>query len=714
MTGSEHSNYWYRVARLKPALRDSVIISRHVYRRQAWYILRNTISGMSHRFNTAAFGLIGQMNGSLTIQELWDNLEDKDGNAPTQDEMILLLGQLYNADLIQSDILPSTVDILRQSMGKEERIRRKKVTNPFSMRFSLWDPDEFLTRWSFLVSPFFGRISFFVWFFIIGWAGLATITHWPELSGRLADQLFMPQNLIMLWLTYPLVKIFHEFGHAFAVKKWGGEVHEMGIMLLAFTPIPYIDATSSASFAEKERRIAVAAMGIMVELLLASTALFIWLNVETGIVSAVAYNVMLIAGFSTLLFNGNPLLRFDGYYIFIDIVEIPNLAQRSRQYTSYLLKKYILDIGTTESQTLAPGERGWFFLYGPASFIYRIAVVIGIIWFVSDRFFIIGILIACWGVVSLIVLPSFRAVKSFLDNPEVQERKPRLIVLGSCFSLCMVFALFLMQVPLRTTTQGVVWMPEQSSIRAGVDCEIVELFATSKEKVDKGAQLLKGADPFLEAEVKIIRAQLQEMVASYNGIPLYKRVNRRIILDEITRLKAELEISEEQQTKLLFTSPASGIFMPFDHHNLEGRFVRQGELIGYIVADHRPTIRAVISQGDIGLIRKKVTDIEIRFAENLTASYKARLERVVPAAGLQLPSAALGTAGGGQIVVDPKDPKGLRALETYFELDLSLPEELDNLHIGGRVFVQIDHGSMPLARQWYRKLRQLLLRKFYA
>jgi putative peptide zinc metalloprotease protein len=487
----------------------------------------------------------------------------------------------------------------------------------------------------------------------------------------------------------------------------------MGIMLLALTPIPYIDATASASLPEKKWRIAVAAMGMMVELLLASLALFVWLNVETGLISALAYNVMLIGSVSTILFNGNPLLRYDGYYILADLIEIPNLGQRSTRYLGYLVQRYLLGIETAESPVTAPGEKGWFLIYGPISFCYRIAVMIGLIWLVSSHFFFIGVLLALWGTVSLLILPAVRTLTRFLNSPAARNRRSRMIAVGGGAVLGLISLLFVYPMPLWTTTQGVIWLPEQSVIRAGTDCEVVEVLAPIEQTVAKNEPLLRGVDPFLEAEIEVSQAHLAELYARYNAEPLHERVKRKILIEEIKLVKGDLQQAEEKLKKLLVRSPAQGSFVLIDARNLPGRFVKKGELLGYIVAEHRPTIRAVVSQTDIGLVRERVSGVEVKLAEQPNRSLKAQIKRIVPAAGLELPSAALGTAGGGIVPVDTTDPDGLRALESLFQLDLSLPQEVKDPHIGGRVYVRFEHGSMPLALQWYRSLRQLFLRKFY-
>ena len=714
MNESLFSTYWYRVAKLKPLLRDAAVISRHIYRGQPWYVIRNSLNGSHHRFNAAAYGLIGQMDGQRTVEEIWENAGKLSVDSiPTQDEFIRLLGRLHDADLIQSDILPSTADLLRGSQSQPGNNWKARVSNPFSLRFPICDPDRLLEKWRPWTAPIFTRIALILWLLIVLSAAAAAVMHWPDLAGSLTDKLFLPRNLLLLWLTYPVVKILHELGHACALKKWGGEVHEMGIMLLALTPIPYIDATASSSFPEKQRRIAVAAMGMMVELLLAALALFIWLNVETGLISALAYNVMLISGISTLLFNGNPLLRYDGYYIFADLIEIPNLAQRSTRYLGYLLQRYLLGIDTAESPVTARGERGWFLVYGPIAFCYRIAVLFGLVWLISSRWFIIGVAIAAWGAVTLLVLPAVRSLSRLLNSPAARSRRSRLVMVGSAALLGAVLLLFVLPMPLWTTTQGVVWLPEQSMIRAGTDCELVDVLAPVEQWVDKDTPLLRGIDPFLETEIEVYRAHLSELYAFYNAQPLHKRVKRKVLLEEIQLVKGDLRQAEEKLDKLLIRSPAAGNFVLLDASNTTGHFVKKGELLGYIVSGHRPTIRTVVRQADIGLVRERVTGVEVRLAEQPAKSLTADIKRIVPAADLNLPSAALGTAGGGTIPVDPTDPDGLRAIESLFQLDLSLPQAVKDPHIGGRVYVRIEHGTMPLVMQWYRSLRQLFIRKFY-
>src|SRR6185503_10544121 len=191
------------------------------------------------------------------------------------------------------------------------------------------------------VAPFWSWWGGLVWLAVVAPAAVHLAVHWTDFSHGVLDRLLTPQNLGMMWLLFPLIKTLHELGHATATKAFGREVHDLGVMLLVVTPVPYVDASAAWAFPGKWRRIAVGAAGMAVELVLASLALYVWLAVEPGLVRALAFHVIVIAGISTLVFNANPLLRYDGYYILADLLEIPNLRARANRYLGYLGERYL-------------------------------------------------------------------------------------------------------------------------------------------------------------------------------------------------------------------------------------------------------------------------------------------------------------------------------------------------------------------------------------
>src|SRR5262249_19576740 len=190
---------------------------------------------------------------------------------------------------------------------------------------------------------------------------------------------------------------------------FGGTTHEFGIMFIVFAPMPYVDASAASEFRSKWHRVIVGASGMLVEVFVAALALHVWLAVEQGLVRALAFNVMLIAGVSTVLFNGNPLLRYDGYYILCDIIEIPNLATRATRYWGYLVTRYAF---RQEDQEFAGtrGERVWLFLYAPASFLYRQIVIFAIAIFIASEYAAFGIAVALWSLMTGVVMPAAKAL----------------------------------------------------------------------------------------------------------------------------------------------------------------------------------------------------------------------------------------------------------------------------------------------------------------
>ena len=266
------------------------------------------------------------------------------------------------------------------------------------------DPDAFLLRWKPWVAPIFSKSGALVWCAVVLAGAVTALQHGPELVAG-ARSLFEPASLLALWFTYPVVKVFHELGHGFAVKRWGGRVHEMGVLFLVFVPVPYVDASAASLFPEKGRRMVVGAAGIAVELFLAAIAMQVWVAVEPGMVRHVAYAVMLVGGVSTLFFNGNPLLRFDGYYVLADAIEIPDLGSKSNNYLGVLARRWILGEREAELPETTPREAAWLVGYAVLSFIYRMGVALSIAMYLAGRFFFVGVALAVLTLATRVVLP---------------------------------------------------------------------------------------------------------------------------------------------------------------------------------------------------------------------------------------------------------------------------------------------------------------------
>jgi putative peptide zinc metalloprotease protein len=703
------SGSWYRVADLRPRLRTHVRISRHEYRGERWYVLADRLSRRSHRLNAAAWFLAGLLNGRRRMQEIWDAAVERFGDdAPTQDDAIRLLGQLHSADLLQCDVTPDVDELLRRSHRIAQRGFVGKLLSPLAIKIPLYDPDRLLERWLPWIQPLFGRFGLALWLAVVGWGAVLGAQHWNELTRDLGHSVLAPDNLLILVLVFPLVKAIHEFGHACAVKAWGGEVHEMGVMLLVLMPVPYVDASASSAFPQKSRRAIVGAAGMLVELFVAALCLMLWLEMQPGVLRAVLFNAMLIAGVSTVLFNANPLLRFDGYYILSDLVEIPNLRQRASQYAASLFQRHLFGMPLSPFEGGAR-EKALLLTFLVLSFVYRISVTLAIALFISGAYFYVGLVLALWAAASATVLPLVGLVSYLAFNPRLGPYRKRAIITSSLLAGVLAVLLFVVPVSSWTNAQGVVSIPEQSMVRASADGFVTRVLVAPDGAVRRGEPLVETADRAAAARLRSLEAQQAELEARYQAESAdnNSKVRAQMTFDQLRHNAAELQRARDRSRDLVLRSPADGKFALSSGDDLPGRYLRQGEAIGHVVADSRLTARVVVPQQAVDLVRGRTGGVSIKLAERVDQTYPSRILREVPRASDRLPSAVLTQAGGGEAALDPRSSEP-KAMQTYFEFEVELPQD-QPFRLGGRAYVRFDHGAESVSAQVWRWLRQLFL-----
>jgi putative peptide zinc metalloprotease protein len=705
-----YSSSWYRVEKLRPRLRGHVRIHRHHYRGELWYVLEDRVSRRMHRFNPPAHFIIGLMDGRRSVQELWDAAIERFGDdAPTQDEMIRLLGQLHGADVLQTEMAPDVDELLRRAQKTRQRSLMQKLS-PLALRIPLVDPDRWLERWLPWYRWLFGPAGALLWLVVVG-TGLALATaHWRELTESMSDRILAPTNLLLLALTFPLVKLLHELGHACATRAWGGEVHEMGVMLLVLMPVPYVDATASSAFRETRRRVVVGAAGMMVETFVASLALFVWLQAEPGTLRAMLYDVMLIAGVSTVLFNGNPLLRFDGYFILADLLQMPNLRQRGTQYLTHLVDTRgfgLRDSGFDAGER----ERAWLAAFTVLSFLYRILIMLGIALFIASEYFFVGVLLGLWVVVGSIVIPLYKGLHYVLASPKLQRRRNRAVTVTAGAVLTALLLLFAVPLPLWTSAQGVTWAPEDAVIHAATDGFVRRVATPPGAAVQRGRTLIETADPQLPPRIRSLEAQVRILEVRAQAELAVDKVRREITHEEMKAVRAELALTRERYTELTIGSPADGVFVMDGAQDLPERFLKKGQLVGFVVSPVVATVRVLVSQDDVDLVRARTERVEVKMAGRLAETFEAGLRREVPAASARLPNAALATSGGGIVPTDPRQADTPTALGRWFEFELELPAERSRA-LGERVYVRFEHGWEPLAWRILRSVRQMFMKSF--
>jgi putative peptide zinc metalloprotease protein len=583
------------------------------------------------------------------------------------------------------------------------------LLNPLSVRLPLFDPDALLERAIPFARWIFTPTGFCFWLLAMAGAMLLAAVHWRELASSDLAGILEPHNLLLLALAYPVVKTAHELGHGLAAKAWGGAVHEIGLMFLVFVPVPYVDASSTSSFRSKYRRMVVGAAGIMVELFLAAVALLVWLHVEPGVVRSLAFNVMMIGGVSTVFFNGNPLLRFDGYYVLADWIEIPNLSARSTEQLTQLFKTYVLGLPERRARHDTDGERPWLIVYGICAFVYRLFIGLAIALFVASRFFVLGVVIAIGSVARQTVVPLVRGAARLHRDPRVPEQRGRVIAAVAGLAASLVLGLFVLPVPVWTSTQGVVWLPEQAQVRAGADGFVLKVLKAPGAAIERGEPLIETLDPENAARLRVLEAQVRELRAHLQTVQLEDQVEAEIAEEELAARQAELARVRALADAAVIRSPAAGRFVLPHARDLPGHFVSRGEVLGYVANHEQPIVRAVVSQADVTFVRGRIESVAVRLADRIGEVVPATVRREVPQASERLPSMALGAMGGGPFAVDTRDPDGMTAAEKLFQLDLALPADARIGGIGERAYVRFEHGNEPLANRGFRALRRLFL-----
>lgn len=713
MTIPVYSPSWYRIAALRPRLRSHVVVHRQRYRGEVWYVLEDRSLQRSLRFNPAAYTVIGLMNGRRTIEAIWQavcrRLRD---DAPSQDEIIRLFSELYRNDIVQCDLPPDSLELEQRHEKKKRSERIQRFLNPMAVRFPLFDPDRLLERMMPWCRPLLGWPGVVLWCLVVVLAGVQAGVHWDELSQDVSDRVLAPTNLLVMWLLFPLLKAAHELGHGLMIKRWGGEVHEMGIMLLVLMPVPYVDAAAAWGFRERYRRVLVGAAGMIVEVFIASLAMLAWGQLEPGPARAVLYDAMLISGVTTLLFNGNPLLRFDGYYILSDWLEIPNLAGRSTKYVAWLCQRYLLRVSELPDPLVSRGERPWLLFFAVASFGYRLFIMAAITLFIAGRFFVIGVILALWSLFMMLVLPLARIIRYLAASPRIRRRRARAWLVAGGVTATLAGLVFILPLPFMTVTEGVVWMPEEAYLRLGTDGFVDEVVAPPDTPVRAGQVLIRCRDPELTTRLAVLEARLDGQRARYRAAMTRDPAEAASIEKAMAVTRHALERTREDIAELVVKSPSDGTFVLPNAADLPGRFMRKGTLIGYVVDPSRLTVRTVVPQIDIDLIRHSARGIAVRPADRMAEVLPARILRSVPAASDELPSIALSRQGGGEIANDPFARSGNVAYQKYFQYELAVGGDGPGSRVGGRVHVRFDHGYAPLAEQWYRRIKRLFLNLF--
>ena len=479
--------------------RPDLTINTSLFQQEQSWIVKDPISLEYHRLREAEFTVLELLDGSASLRSVKEALQDK---YPTKlirlADLQQLLATLHRSGLVVADSPGQASQLLHRKREKDRRRLTATLSNVLAIRLPGFDPERLLD-W---MHPRLGWL-FSSWFLVV-WAGLAVaaasliLSNYAEFQARLPGfyQFFNLQNLGWLALVMAVTKIGHEFGHGLACKHFGGECHEIGMMLLVFTPVLYCDTSDSWLLRNKWHRAFIGAAGIYVEVLLASIATFLWWNTKPGLFNFLCLNVMFVSSVSTVLFNMNPLLRYDGYYILSDILEIPNLAQKARLGLLNLLRVGCLGMRSVSARLLPQRGQFWFALYSVASFTYRWFVLGVILWFLHRMFEpyglqIIGHIVIGVSVIGLLLMPLWQLGKFFSVPGRIQEVKPKRFAISLVGFALVVATIAFLPLPHRVWSTLVVRPDMPQRVYVSVPGRLADLPVRPGEPVEPGELLAR-------------------------------------------------------------------------------------------------------------------------------------------------------------------------------------------------------------------------------
>jgi putative peptide zinc metalloprotease protein len=746
MHTAESTQHRERRKQVRLRLRRDLAIAPVVLDGQQVHVVKDPISLRYWHFREPDYFLLQQLDGQATLEEARERFETEfRPERLSLEEVESFARHLLTSGIAESDSAEAGEMLLEQRRKYYRDKRLNRLTNVLNIQFPVFDPDRLLARMlryiGWIVTPLFGLVCLAVVL-----AALALVaTHFEQFRARLPayHEFFSPANLVSMWLMLGIVKIIHEFGHGLTCKAFGGEVHEMGVLFLCFSPSLYCNVSDAWVMPNKWKRILISAAGIIVELVVAALATFVWWN-TTGsyLIHQISLSLMVVCSVSTVLFNGNPLMRYDGYYVLSDWLEIPNLASRSGQFLLRLFQRYALGIRVTEEPYLTPGRKVLFVAYAIGSFVYRWVVVFGIIWFFYQvlkpyKLGAVGSLLAVMALGQLLAGPVRGLIHVFQKRGRLPDMKRSRVALSSMIVLVLIALFFLLPIPISRVRQvGLVQFDPESAeavhvsvpglgervggvldklhVRDGEHVEEGRVLAEFRHReIDEGVNETQGQ---LGVEEARRSAALDRLRASTDEAERNKlRSEAARASGECERLAGRLGAYQAMQASLVLRAPRAGVVFGLPRPDEVGRqwdrqrsqpFCRIGDagklrvLVPVSPADYR------LLRDDTAAARRHshTLAVDVRVQGHAGRTWQGHLSELPPAEAREVPAGLTQRSGGPLAVKTGAATHALVPQEQQYLVPISIESPSRSVCPGARAQVKIHCRWRPAAWWAWRTL----------
>jgi putative peptide zinc metalloprotease protein len=710
--------------------RDLVIVSQPT-QRGTRSTVKDPVARRYWRLSEEETFLLQSLDGAVSARELCDRFGRR--FAPrrlTAERLTVFLARLHEQGLVVVH-RPGQAEVIHERQRQWRRgAPLRALEQLLAWRFRGIDPDRWLAR----VAP---RLSFIFTSWTAGLFALLlvsaialVVTHWTRLDRELAtfQGSFSAEQALLVLATVGLVKVLHELAHAIACKTFGGECHEIGVMLLVGMPSLYCDVSDAWMLSDKWRRILTSAAGILVELAIAAVAAWLWWYTHPGLVHSLALYALVVCSLNTLLLNGNPLLQYDGYYVLSDLTDTPNLRAQGRVAALGFLARIFLGKRLTADDGQRRGT--WLVAYGFTSAIYRALVVLGIAWFLHGLLEPYGAQLFSWMIgglmlIGLVSRPTQELVR-FLRRPGWERDIPWRVASWRTGLLGMLCSC-LMLVPLPASVVAPVVLEPR-----GMRPVYVEVAGRLAWAIAPGSRVERG-DVLARLENLPLARELEQLAGERDAMRLRLTMMRRrqgdpeaaaqIPTTEKALADVEERLRQRQRDldRLVIRAPRAGIVLPpekrddedhpvatwtgtpLDVQNL-GCELRSGDVLCVIGEPQTMDAIVFVAQGDDELVHAGQS------AELLVDAFPQRLVTgaVIAPATARAVEPPQELILRGELPIEQDQHGQTRARESLFTARIEVAPQDQPLLIGGTGRARIEVAPRSLAGRLWRNLGQTL------
>ena len=711
------------LANCKLVLRSDLSFHRQEYRGQPCYLVVDDLNSNHYRIGMAEYNFVSLLDGSTTIASAVAQTSVAMGNlAITESDALAVCKWLIDSNLATTQASRSA-DRLREKSDEAVHRRVKAKLNPITPKIPLFNPDRWLERLTPYFSWFLGVPAFIGWLVALFMGCYSVWSNASQLSES-GSSVLAAENWIWLAVAWIGLKLIHEFAHGITCKAYGGDVRQFGIVLIVLIPLPFVDVTSTWRFPSKWQRIFVAAAGMYVELFVAAIAAILWANTDAGVIHQQAFNVMIAGSVSTLLFNANPLMRFDGYYMLADWLEHPNLATHGQQLLKWAGKKFYLGLDV-DRPTWPEGQSAIVATYAVFALLWRILICTVLVIAAESLLFGFGILMALAAIVWWLLVPVFRLLTLVFVGQSAQQQPSRLRFCLMTTALGMFLWTVMSYVPWyeRIEAPAIVQFRDANEVRLTVGGFVREFFVQPDQQIRRGQPIARIENKELEVDVQVLEMQLATAELRARQFKQDHQIAAyQVEIQNLRALRQRLDERREQHSNLLVCSPADGKIIADDLNSMLGSFQAAGSLICEVNNPDDKELHALVSQHDIDRFQFRTSaTVDIHIWGDPMVDATAILAEVSPRASSKITHPALTSACGGPLAVSYR-PASVPD-QTHEQFDLLTPRFLARVVFSGnsgkRYFVgqtgfvsfRASQGSIgdvlgEWMKNWIRSMRQ--------